>query len=181
MKLATLAVLALTLLPASPALARHHDNCDSFSLGSFRDSHTHWTDRRDTGRARIAIDTRDGGVSLLLADDALVLQLSDKTMRKVRRELREERYDDEDNVFAQAIKSAVLDVVGSMLDHGLACRIQDVRSVDYRDGRLEIVNRDGEPMFESVEVENDDLLASFSERDARNFVAEFERAKRRAR
>src|SRR6185295_17988644 len=118
------------------------------SLKSCCEAPTRLADRWDRGEIRTAITTEDGSVNLLLADGVVALQLSDKSMRKIRRELQKQEWDEEDNAIARAVKSAVLGSVHSMLDHSIECRIRDVRSVDYRDGRLIIVSRDGDRIFE---------------------------------
>jgi hypothetical protein len=49
--------------------------------------------------------------------------------------------------------------------------------VSYEDGRLLFTARDGRQIFEDVDMDDSDVTASFSERDARKFVREFRRLK----
>jgi hypothetical protein len=138
---------------------------------------TRWAARHDTHRARIAVTTEDGEVVLLLTGDVVAFQLSDRTFHKVRRKLRDKENEDSDNALAQAIKTAVLSGVRALLDHSAECPIRDVSDVDYRDGRLVFTAENGRRIFENIEVDNRDVMQSFSESDARLFVREFRRAK----
>ena len=178
MKTALAALAALTLLSGTEAWAGK--GCPGFSIGG-SDPNTRWADRCATRDADFVITTEDGAVSLLLVDGVVAMQLSDRSMKKVHRELKDEQNEAEDNAFARAIKSAVLNGVRSLLDHSLECRVRDLRSVSYRNDRLVFVTNDGDRIFEKIEVDDRDALASFSPEDARAFVAEFRRAKNRQR
>jgi len=145
------------------------------------DSPARFERRYDTGAARIAITTQDGAATLLINDDVVALQLSDHTFKRIDRRFREEEQED-DNAFGAAIKSAVFASVRSMLDHSAAIRIREIRTVRYRDGRLEIVTTDGRHVLEDARIdEEEDTLGSFSEHDALAFVREFDRVKGQAR
>ena len=58
--------------------------------------------------ARFAITTEDGGTVLLLTDDRVAMQLSDRTLHKVKHKLRDQENDDDDGALGHAIKVAVL-------------------------------------------------------------------------
>jgi hypothetical protein len=178
MKTLAIGLLFLALLPAGTALAHDHDG-PSVSLKSCCESPTRWSDRWDRDDARFAMTTEDGAVTMLLDGESVALQLSDQSMRKVRRELRKEENDDDDNPIGQALKAAVLGTVRSLLDHSIECPVRDLRSADYRDGRLVLVANDGHRVFGEISVDHQDVLESFSDRDARAFVAEFQRVKHR--
>ena len=77
------------------------------------------------------------------------------------------------------IKNVVLSSVRSMLDHCLECPLDDLRDARYRDGRLELITRDGDRLFEKLEVDGEPVLESFAPESARAFVREFHRQKRR--
>ncbi|TMQ69255.1 MAG: aminotransferase class I/II-fold pyridoxal phosphate-dependent enzyme [Candidatus Eisenbacteria bacterium] len=64
-----------------------------------------------------------------------------------------------------------------LLDSSFECRLSDLRDVTVEDGRLEFIGRDGRPVFGHTDVCDTDLATAFSERDARDFVREFRRAK----
>ena len=134
------------------------------------------SDRHDPDDARLAISTERDEVTLLLTDREVVLQLSDRTMRKVRRELREAR-DEQDNALASAIATVVTNAVGELLDHSFICRIRDLREATYEDGHLVLIGRHGTVVFGNDNGCDPDGLEGFSEKDALKFVSEFRRVK----
>ena len=165
-----LACVLLSALTAGVVLA-----CDSGLKSSSIHSSccsppARWGARHDMRDARIAIRTRSGETVLLLTDDVAAIQLSDRVMHKLHRKLRDEEDSGEDNVLAHAIKIAVLGGVRSLLDHSAECPIRDLRDVDYRKGRLILVTEDGDRVFDDIDVNDEDVMSSFTERDARAFV-----------
>ena len=137
--------------------------------------------RHDVAAARIAITTDDGLSTLILTNDVVALQLSDHTFKRINRRFREEE-EDNDGALGGVIKSAVFATVRSALDHSAECPIRRIRSVSYRDGRLEFLTDQGHHVFSEVRVNDDqDTLSSFSERDATAFVREFQRVKNQQR
>jgi hypothetical protein len=177
MRSATLTLLLAALLPAGAALAQDHH----MTIGSVEvRKPLEWGARHDLARARFAMLTEDRAAALVLTRDVVAVQLSDRTMRKLDREIGRER-DEDDNVIADAIKSAILGSVRSLLDHSLECPIADLRDVRYRDGRLILITVDGERIFEDLEINDHEVLEGFSERDAQAFVCEFRRVKERSR
>ena len=180
MKSLAVGLLVLALTPAGTAFAKHADDCPNVTIrGGCCDPPTRWAARWDPGEAHRAITTEDGTVTLLIDDREVALQLSDRAMHKIGRKLHDETDDADENPIGQALKDAVLTVVRSMLDHSVECRVRDLRSVDYRDGRLELVTTDGDRLFEKIEVDDRDVLEGFSPADARAFVSEFQRVKHR--
>lgn len=173
MRLAFAALALLALLPAGPSLA--HDN-SGISLGSFDcDDPMRWGPRHSTQASRIAITTEDGKVTLVLTDGVVAMQLSDRTMRKLDRKLHKARHEDDDGPIGDAIRTAIIGSVRSLLDHSAECPVRELRDVRYEDGRLEFVTRSGERAFEHLEVDDEDVLEAFDPRDAMAFVREFRR------
>jgi hypothetical protein len=141
-----------------------------------------WGPRHDLGHARFAILTEDHGAALVLTRELVAVQLSDRALRKLDREIaREKNEDEEDGLIAQVIKSAVLGGVRALLDHSLECPIEELRDVRYRDGRLVLITEDGDRIFDGLDINDHEVLAGFSEHDALAFVQEFRRAKQRGR
>lgn len=178
MKTIALAVALLTLAPAASAIAKDHDDAPRVSMKCCT-SPTRWASREDTRDASHVITTDDGEVSLLLMPREVALQLSDRTWRKLDRKLRNERDDDEDNPFADAIKAVVISSVRSMFDHSVQCRIRDIEDVQYTGGRLVITTENGRQLFRRLEVNDRDVMTAFTEQDARAFVRAFKAAKSR--
>ena len=160
----TLLALAGSAIPIGPAALA----CDRYS-----DNHglTHFRAHQDPTDARIAITTQDGKVTLLLTDRDVAFQLSDRALRRVNRELRDAK-DEQDNWLASTIVTAVTATVRELVDHSVVCHVRDVRDVSYRDGRLEFRGRNGRLVF-GGELGDTDIATAFSERDAQNFVREF--------
>ena len=181
MKFASLVLVLLTCLPASNALAREHGSRHCGLCSSCCTSPAHWSSRHDARDARLAITTRDGDATMILDDDVVAVQLSDRVMHRVEREFRDKQELAEDNPLARAIETAVFSGVRSLLDHSAECSIHDLRDVDYRDGELVFTSERGRHVFNHFEIHNDDLLASFSEHDAQDFVREFRRIKAQTR
>ncbi len=173
--LALPALLALTL--ATPARAdRHHE-----SFGLSCDPPIRWSSRYAPDQARFAMDSEDGDITIVLTSNVVAMQLSDRKLRRVTRELRREEREDEDCPLGSIIKTAVLSGVRSLLDHSAECPIRAIRDVFYRDGRLVVIDEDGDRLFEDVDVHDEDVLEAFSDRDAQAFVREFHRIKSRTR
>lgn len=174
MKPAIAALALLALLPAGSSLA--HDN-DGIRIGpGFHcDDPMRWGPREVASQARIAITTEDGKVTLVLTDRVVAFQLSDRTMRKLDRELARARHerDDDDGAIGAAIKTAILGSVRSLLDQSAQCPVGELRDVRYEDGRLVFIARDGDRLFENFEVDDEDVLESFDPQDARALVREF--------
>ena len=179
MKILPLALALCCLLPAGRAQARDHDLDLCGMHASCCSPPVHWRARHDVSAARFAIVTRDGDATLLLTDRAVAVQLSDRAMHRVIRELRDEQEEYEDNVLARSIKSVVLSGVRALLDHSAECRLRDIDDVACKDGRLIITTIGGDGIFENLDVHDSDVMSAFSAEDARAFVREFQRLRAR--
>jgi hypothetical protein len=174
-----LALLAsVALWPAHAALA-HERSTVTINSGRSRccEEPARWAERHDAREARFAITTEDGDATLMLTREVVAMQLSDRAFHKIDRKIHETDGDGEDSPLGDAIKRIVLEGVREMLNHSAECRIRDIRDIEYRDDSLVITTEDGQRLFDGVEINDEDTLQSFSERDARAFVREFRRAK----
>ena len=178
-----LILVLLATVPAAAALACDRDAHDLPLNGDFRfecDGPMRMADRH-VGDTRFTINTTDDEVTLVLTDRVLAMQLSDHVLHKIERKFKAERdRDDEDGLLGHTIKVAVLSGMSSLLDHSAEIPLDQVKSVDYRDGRLSIVTYDGKQLFSKTHLHDENVMTSFRERDARAFVREFQRAKARA-
>ncbi|HEX8274313.1 MAG TPA: hypothetical protein VF615_16875 [Longimicrobiaceae bacterium] len=177
---AALLLLLLLAVPARAVSAQIHGTRVTVSADSDDDSPGRLGQRRDPRGARSAIATRDGKVALLLTRDEVVMQLTDRALRDIRREMAEDMDEDDDGEegFLEGIvQAAVRRSVSSMLNRSVEYPVSDLRDVQYRGGRLLFTTRDGERVFENVNVNDTDVMESFSEADARAFVREFQRLK----
>jgi hypothetical protein len=176
MRRALFVLLLATLVPVGAALAREHSGDHAHLSVRHVDPPVDWGRRHDLARARFAILSEQRTAALVLTNDRVAIQLSDRALRELDREIARDK-DDDDGFLAALIKSAVLGGVREMLDHSLECPIAQLRDVRYHDGRLVLVARNGKHVFEDLEIEDRDALESFSEHDAQAFVREFHRAK----
>ncbi len=174
MKAALLLAALLAVASAGPAPAHesHGVRLNRFDC----DEPLRWGPRHAAAQARHAITSEDGKLTFVLTDRVLALQFSDRTMRKLDRELHRARHEDDDSgPVGEAIKVAVVGAVRSMLAHSAECPVRELRDVRVADGRLVIVARDGARLFERFEVDDEDVLDAFDPRDAERLAAEFRR------
>jgi hypothetical protein len=185
MKLPVLALSALLLIPAHSAVAsaQRHGTHIEIDDGDHHDSPARPGPRHDLRDARFAITTTDDVASLLLTRRVLALQLTDHGLGRIGREMDEDDDDgDGDGGFiGRMVASVVKSSVRSILRRSLEIPIDDVRSVDLRGGRLVITTEDGDRVFEQVEIDDTDVMESFSRRDAEEFVRQFRALKARSR
>ena len=180
MKAIPLAVLLLSVFAARGALAHGSAIPSATVSASCCESPARWAARHDPSDSRLAIDSEDGNTTLLITDRVVAIQLSDRTLRKVKRELRNQE-DDEDNAVSRAFMAVVLSGVRALLDHSAECPIRELGAVEYRHGRLEFTTVAGERVFPGLDIDGRDALEGFSAREAQAFVREFQRAKARLR
>ena len=161
---AWIALATLPALPTGPAAEAMTISC--------RDKYVRLRDHQDLADALVAVDSRNGKVTLVLTESVVAFQLSDRTLNRVRREFHEKKQE-QDNWFAAALVTAVAGTVNELIDTSVQCRVRDLRDVSYEDGRLVFTARDGRLVFEDTDLDDCDVVAAFSERDARRFVREF--------
>lgn len=171
-----LPLLALGLL-AAPAHAQEHERHGGLVLDD--SGYGRVVDRLRDDDAEFLITSRDGKLSLLLTRDALTMQLTDRALREIDRDMAEDARDEDGGSLGRLIASAVRSSVKSALDHGYRYDLEDVEDVRYEDGRLTITDRDGDTILDSVKLDDRDAMESFSPEDARRFVKEFRRLKER--
>lgn len=159
---------ALVLLFCS-TLASADDGKHGVSI-SFNsdDPNTQVGPRRNAREAKVAITTKDGSTELLLLNDVLAVQLTDKAMAQVKAK-------DNDNIFEELVVSGVQ----VMLRRAVEYPIAHIRMVDVRDGVLTMVNDRNQPVFTDIKINGANVLRSFSPADATRFVNAF-RANRSA-
>ena len=159
-----LLVLAL-LLTATAALASGDKKGISISFDS-EDSRTQLGPRLDVRAARLAITNRDGSVSLLLMNDVVAVQLTDRVLAKVPAK--------DDAGFLEELVTAG---VRTALRRAVEYPISAISSAGIRDGALVLTNDKGQPVFKEVKVNGTDVLRDFSIGDAARFVNAFRAAK----
>ena len=183
MKLPVLALSALLLIPAHSAAAQRHgthieiNDDDDHGRSPARPGPRH-----DLRAARFSMTTTDDVASLLLTRRVVALQLTEHALADIGREIDEDDDNDGDDGFiGRMVASVVKSSVRTILRRSLEIPIDDVRSVDYRGGRLVITTEDGDRVFDQVEVNDTEVMESFSRRDAEEFIRQFRVLKVRSR
>ncbi len=177
---AALLLLPLLAVPARAVSAQDHEHRPRVTVSTSSDdddSHGRIGPRRHLRDARAAIATRDGMVALLLTRDAVAMQLTDRGLRDIGRDMDGDMEEEEEGFLAGIIQAAVRSSVTTMLKRSVEYPVSEIRDVSHRDGRLVFTSEDGERVFDSVKVNDTDVMTSFSDADARAFVREFRRLK----
>lgn len=173
------ALLALPLLAFVMPSSAHADHFNMPCLSSSCcQSPARWAPRHDIRHTRLAITSDNGDVVLLITDDVVAAQLSDRVIKKLDRKLHEAEEDADDEALGHVIKTAVLASVRSLLNHSAECPIDDVRDIRYHDGSLVITTENGDHLFQDLDVDHDQVMDTFREADARAFEQEFRKIKK---
>jgi hypothetical protein len=140
----------------------------SISL-STDDSGTVMGPRRNVRDARMAIRTRDGSTMLLLLDDSIAIQLTDSALAKI-------ESDKKDPGFLEELLTAGVRIaVGKSVEYPAA----NIRSIDFTQGTLRILNDHNQPVFTNLKVNGTDVLHDFTSADAARFASAFRARKAR--
>ena len=76
------------------------------------------------------------------------------------------------------LEKMLLGSIKALLDHGIEYSLTDLKEARVEDGVLVLESKTSdEPIFGSVKVNDDNVLESFSEADARRFAKLVNRAK----
>lgn len=128
-----------------------------------------FTDRMQRSNALRSITTREGSVDLMLTETDLLIQFSDKGLTRITNEINKESADSH---FAEVIKSMVSSGVRTLLDRAMSIPLYEISEISYNDGKLLILNSDGQEIFEDMTINNSSVMDGFTRRDARRFAAD---------
>jgi len=120
--------------------------------------------------ARFAIASEDGDAELVITRQVVAVQLSDRGLARVRKQLGTARNTNDANPLGW-FQDAIVAAVGSFVEHCAECPLSAVQDARYVDGRIVVLADDGKPVFGHIDVDGKDVMASFAEKDARRFVA----------
>lgn len=165
----TLMTLCLIVLPLSAEAQRsgitiHSKNYDADILP-----------RMSHDEAVYTMTTREGLVDLMITDDAILIQFTDRFLQKIDNEIRNERSRGDGSHLESVILSMVSTGVTTLLDRALAIPLVHIERVYYEDGKLYIIGYDGVELFDDLDIDGHYVMEDFSRRDARNFVSEAEK------
>jgi hypothetical protein len=164
-----LTVFALALFLVAAAAFAGDTKGISISFSS-EDSRTKMGPRLDVRDAKLAITNRDGSVSLLLMDEVVAVQLTDRALAKVSTK-------NDASFLEELVASGVRVALRKAVEYPIA----NIRSVDIRDGALVLTSDKNQPVFTEVKVNGTDVLRDFAVGDAARFVNAFRVLKSRPR
>ena len=153
----TLAMCALVLFLSAGA-AQAGDGI-SITLDS-SDPRTELGERHDVRDARMAITSRDGSTVLLLLDDVVAMQLTDRALDRMKSEKKDP------NFLEELLIAGVKMAIGKSIEYP----IEKIRAMDYHDGALRVIGADNKPVFTEVKVNGRDVLRDFSRADVTRFA-----------
>ena len=145
---------------------------------SSNDSTTRVIDRLPLAAAKFSIINEEKHAALLLLDKTIVLQMTDEGLRDIRREVRKET-SEKPSFMGKILGSMLASGVVSMLDHGIEYSLSDLREARVENGKLVLENKSGERVFESVNINDEKVLATFSESAALRFAKRVNAARKR--
>lgn len=131
-----------------------------------------FTERMDHAHAFSAITTREGSVDLMITESDLLIQFSDEGLKRINHQINK---DADDSHFAEVIKSMVSSGVQTLLDRAMKVPLYEISEISYSEGNLIIRNREGQKIFEDLDIEGKYVMKDFSRDDALQFVADAER------
>jgi hypothetical protein len=130
---------------------------------------------RTTPRPGRSIITQNGDAALLLNDTAVVIQMTDEALRSINRNERSE----EKSGMARLVGAMVMAGVKEMLDRGISYPLSALDYAKVDDGKLVLVARNGELIFDSMNINNTKPMHDFDESDAKDFAKRINAATRR--
>ena len=168
----------VSLLPLALISALSFAPQQSISIDAGNDSTTRVIERLALSDAKFSIVNEENQAALLLLDKTIVLQMTDEGLRHVGREIKRDVR--EKPTFLKTVLGAVLaGSVVTMLDHGIEYSLSDLKEARVENGKLVLESKSGERIFESVSINNDKVLATFSASEARRFAKRVNEARKR--
>jgi hypothetical protein len=151
------------LLLATPAFAQHPANHEAKE-----DSVVTVIDRMEIHRSTFHIVNRKQEAALVLRPKGtIVLQLTDAGLKQVKKEIKSEG----DGLLSKMMHSALAGAVSQFLDHGLEYQLSDLKEARVEKGVLVFERKNGERVFDSIEINDEEILATFAPAEAQRFAA----------
>ena len=122
--------------------------------------------------------TENGAVKLGLTRDRVYFEVSEAVRQHVDGAL-EKGIEESESRIRRSIVGAIRRGLESALQFEIDFRVDEIEDVDYRDGEIvfRFVDGGNERSLENIDIDGEPLTRSFSEEDARAFVAAFRRVK----
>jgi hypothetical protein len=171
---------ALLVLSAIAAACKDTDADVRTSSGG-RDRSDPTIAKRDTNRTLGPGDVRimntDSSIELAVIGDSIVTGLGPKVIAEVAKNTDTSQV--KGDGFSANIEKMVKSTVANAMNHDLRYAVADVQRVQFTDGKIEFYWKDGSRMklFENAKRNNKPLSETFSEADAKQFIAAFDAKK----
>lgn len=165
-------LILLGLISLSPATFAQ--NGSNITISSDVDAET--VDRFSKSDVVRFITNSDESVNLMVAQSGIAIQFSDKFLNDLDDEiLNSKEENSETSAFEDVIRSMVGSGVRTLLDRAILIPFYELSSVNYDNGRIHVIDINGEDIFEDLEINDKQIMEDFSRRDSRRFVADAEK------
>jgi hypothetical protein len=156
------AVVAALFAIATPALAQKdvHVTVDG-------DSVVKVIDRVEITKSTVHIVNKTQETALLVRGNTMVLQLTDRGLKNIKQEIRKEG----EGALGKMMHAALAGAISEFLDHGMEYDLADLKEARVEKGALVLERKNGEKIFDNFEINDEEVLETFSEQDARRFAA----------
>lgn len=124
-------------------------------------------DRVEVKKSTFHILNRKQDTAMLVRDGAIVVQLTDKGLKHMKREIKKEG----ESALGKILHAAMAGAVAEFLDHGMEYQLSDLKQARYENGAIVLIRKSGERVFEDMEINGEQVMESFSRADSERFVA----------
>ena len=127
--------------------------------------------------ANFSITNVQQEAALLLMDSTIILQMTDRGLDRLRKDVKKESTK-EPNILKSLLTSVLAGSIVTMLDHGVEYSLRDLKEARVVEGKLVLESKSGERIFESVQINDNKVLETFSEKEARRFAKRVNEARK---
>lgn len=125
--------------------------------------------------AEFAISNQDKSIDLILTNDAIAFQFTENYLNGIADEIEGSDEMHDSASFAQIFKSVISKSVHSLLDRAISIPLIEIKQITYDNGKIVIINNEGEELFNNFEINDKQIMEDFSKRDAKRFVERAEK------
>jgi hypothetical protein len=157
-----LVIAAAMLAFATPVLAQEdiHVTMDG-------DSVVRIVDRIELTKSAFHIVNVKQETALIVRDSTIVMQLTDRGLQNIKREIKKEG----ESALGKMMHAALAGALEEFLDHGMEYQLSDLKEARVENGVLVLERKNGDLIFDEMEINGDDVLETFSRADAVRFAA----------
>lgn len=134
------------------------------------------TERFSESDAVRIITNKDKSVDLVITYEGIAIQFTEHFLNDIENEIQSKESKGEDSSkFEKIILSMAGSGVRALLDHAIIIPFHEIKNVRYDEGRIIIIDKNGEEIFGDLEINDHLIVEDFSRRDARRFVSDAEK------